>query len=130
MRIINGIIICVFLFFLLSCDDKALTENTPCMQGRYIGSNCSGFIIQILDNSDIGKDVYLPSSGSKIKNSVIAQIDTSLAKTRLESSELIPKDIIFHFTYVNGCYPQKAFIYCPQKASIIITSISSKPCND
>lgn len=119
----------IFILILLSCNDKTISDDNTCVKGKYIGGYCSGFVIEILDNSGIGKDLNLSMIGKQVKNGVIAHIDTSLAKPYHKIEALFPEDSIFYFTYKYGKYPPKAFILCPQEASIIITSVSPSPCN-
>jgi hypothetical protein len=119
-------VILISALFTLSCVDEP--EESPCVQGKYLGEYCEGVIVQILDESTIGSDLSSMFGDEMYANSVVVSMDTLLTKN-IESS-IFASDSAFYFNYTEGGYPRKQFNICEPSASITITHVSKQPCVD
>jgi hypothetical protein len=118
------ILILAIGLFAFSCEDQDLKSD--CILGKYIGSYCEGAVVQILDNNKIGRDWKSMFSDEVYTNSVVASIDTLMAKGL--APDFFSTDSVFYFKYRNGGYARKQFNVCEPSAFITITFISKKPC--
>lgn len=119
----------IILVQILSCSEKTILDANPCVKGKFVGSYCSGYIIKIEDNSEIGKDWKNMFTNEIITNSVLASIDTTLYKHLNHPETYFSKDSIFFFKYRDGGYPPKQYVLCAPEPFITITNISKEPCN-
>lgn len=110
--------------FAFSCEDQDLRSD--CVRGRYIGTYCEGAVIQILSDHRIGKDWKGMFSDEVYTNSVVASIDTLIAKGI--DPDFLTLDAEFYFKYRDGGYARKEFSICEPSAFITITYISENPC--
>ncbi len=110
--------------FAFSCEDQDLKSD--CVHGRYIGTYCEGAVIQILSDHIIGKDWKGMFNDEVYTNSVVASIDTLIAKGI--DPDFFTPDAEFYFKYRDGGYSRKEFSICEPSAFITITYISENPC--
>ncbi|WP_125185159.1 hypothetical protein [Botryobacter ruber] len=113
--------------FAFSCKDQPLI-HTDCVRGKYIGEYCEGVVIQIPDDHKIGKEWKSTYSSETYKNSVVASIDSLLAKSLGNPNSYFSPDSVFYFKYKDGGYPRKQYNVCEPSAFITITFISKNSC--
>ena len=119
----------IIMVFAFSCE-KDDTVRADCVQGKYKGEYCEGAVIQILDDHKIGKDWESMYGDETYKNSVVASIDSLMAKSLNSSDSYFSIDSVFYFRYVGGGYPRKQYNICEPSASITITFVSKNPCQN
>ena len=107
-----------------SCESQ--TEISQCIKGKYVGTYCDGHVIQILDQSTIGKN-WNNHFGIQYTNCVLASVDSIYSKSIIESKQFFSKDSVFYFKFINGGYPLKAYINCEPTPFITITYLSVNP---
>jgi hypothetical protein len=105
-------------------------RSTPnqCIKGMFIGYYCEGFVIKILDNSNIGKSWNGMYDSKVYENSVVASVDSIYIKTITGVNHYFTSGSIFYFKYIDGGYPRKEFNICDPSPFITITSMSTSPC--
>ncbi len=119
-----------FILILLNvrCEDLENSLNDQCIKGKYIGENCAGVIIQLLEEHRIAQDWVSIDGKRTYTNAVVASIDTTFARQTGNIGNYFSGDSIFYFQYINGGYPLYQYIFCEPSASITITYLSEKPC--
>ncbi|MCH7414339.1 hypothetical protein MM213_12645 [Belliella sp. R4-6] len=120
------------LFCIAGCMEKDIENiDNSCIKGRYIGSYCEGVVVEIMNESDIGKNWEGMFDSKEYTNSVVASIDTIFLST-IDNREEIEKFIldgnVFYFQYKLGGYPRKEFDICEPSSFITIFNISTIPC--
>lgn len=111
-----------------SCDKNEATINKNCIKAKFIGTYCEGIVIQIIDGADIGIDWNGMYDGKSYTNSVVASVDSLLAKS-IEVPEIyFSVDSVFYFKYNNGGYPRNHYNLCEPSAFITISYISKNRC--
>jgi hypothetical protein len=106
-----------------ACTKTENSLNRNCIEGKFMGFYCEGAVIQIVDNSNIGRD-WISLDGSKIyEHSIVASIDTLLTKDIDDNISLFSSDSIFYFKYREGGYARKQYNYCEPSPFLTITSI-------
>ncbi|MCL6260906.1 hypothetical protein M3O96_17515 [Aquiflexum sp. TKW24L] len=123
IKIIAFLILPIGLFA-FSCEDQDL--KLDCIRGKYIGNYCEGAVIQILDDHKIARDWKSMFSDEVYTNSVVASIDTLIAKGL--DPDFFSTDAVFYFKYREGGYGRKQFSICEPSAFVTITYISKNPC--
>jgi len=101
------------------------TLQTDCIRGKYLGNYCEGAVVQILGEHKIGRDWKSMFSDEVYTNSVVASIDTLMAKDL--DPDFFSTGAEFHFKYRDGGYGRKQFSVCEPSAFIIITFVSKIP---
>jgi hypothetical protein len=120
----------LFILFALSisCTDFPQVKN-ECIKGKFLGSYCSGYIIQILDNSNIGKTWKSELHGIEYKNCLVANLDTAVFKISTHKDALNASlDSIIYFKFKEGGYPRQNFNICEPVPFVTITYTSPTPC--
>lgn len=112
--------------FAFSCEDQELKSD--CVFGKYIGNYCEGVVVQIQDDHKIGRDWKSMFSDEFYTNSVVASIDTLMAKGI--DPNFFSSDSVLYFKYRDGGYGRKQFSICEPSAFITITFISKSPCQN
>jgi len=127
MKMTNKILFVLFTFS-TSCTDFPQVKN-ECIKGKFIGTYCSGYIIQILDNSNIGKTWKSELYGTEYKNCLVANLDTTVFKIPTYNDALnMSSDSIIYFKFQQGGYPRRNFNICEPVPFVRITYTSTDPC--
>jgi hypothetical protein len=104
-----------------SCEKKS---SDQCIKGKYVGTYCGGIVIQILDQSTIGKNWNNQFNDLQYINCVVASVDSVYLKSIIDPGRYFTRDSIFYFKYIDGGYPSQLFIICEPSPFITITSLS------
>jgi len=121
-------IVLITLTAFASCTTLSKDEN-KCVKGKFIDTYCSGYVIQILDNSVKGKEWEGSHNGKLYKNSLVASFDTTIFTTGTHPDPLNTElDSIFYFKFREGGYPRQEFNICEPSPFITITYTSPNPC--
>lgn len=118
------ILVLIMGLFSFACEEQLMESD--CVYGRYVGEYCEGVVVQILDDHKIGNNWQSMFSDETYSNSVVASIDTLMAK-KIDSG-LFSEGSEFHFKYKDGGYGRKQYSVCEPSASITITYLSEQPC--
>lgn len=125
--ILLPVIVAIIIIGNSGCDKDEATINN-CIMGKFVDTYCEGIVIQILDETDIGIDWYGMYDGKSYTKSVVASVDSLLAKTIATPEIYFSADSVFYFRYINGGYPRKQYNLCEPSSSITITYVSKDPC--
>jgi hypothetical protein len=110
-----------------SCEKRS---SERCIKGMFVGPYCFGSVIQILDQSGIGKNWNNQFNGLQYTNCVLASVDSVYFKSIIDPERYFSKDSIFYFKYIEGGYSSQLFIICEPSPFITITSLSLVPCSN
>jgi hypothetical protein len=123
----KSLLLIILSGLLFGCTEKVLTSK-DCIRGKYVTKYCGGYIVEILDESKIGRTWKDMRGIHSYKNSVVASIDTSFLKP-LDFEKHFEKEAVFYFRYTEGGYAQKQFDLCEPTPFITIISITDN-CED
>ncbi|MDZ7606766.1 MAG: hypothetical protein U5K79_14520 [Cyclobacteriaceae bacterium] len=109
----NHLIVFILLILIaVSCEVYENSGQTECLKGKYLGDNCQGVAIQILEEHRIAQDWVSIDGKRTYTNAVVASIDTIYAQQAGNIGDYFSGDSIFYFQYINGGYPRYQYIFC------------------
>ena len=117
-----------YAFFLLlfntGCNQNPDALN-KCVKGKLITNYCGDAVIQILDDSKIGRDFQVYNS-DYYKNCVLAATDSIAI---LRNGFAVPSDSVIYFQYIRGTFANKSYKNCQPYPFVLLTSVSNNPCS-
>lgn len=121
------VIVAIVIIGNFGCEKDEIMINN-CIKGKFIDTYCEGIVIQILDEADIGIDWNGMYDDKLFTNSVVASVDSLMAKSIATPEIYFSTDSVFYFKYINGGYPRKQYNLCEPSSFITITYVSKSPC--
>jgi hypothetical protein len=120
----------MYISFLFTISVTSCSQQSGlayCIKGQYVGSYCSGSVINILDKTGIGK-TWKGQDGTNYTNAVVASIDSIYIKSVVHPDNYFKQGTIFYFKYRDGGYPRLEYNLCEPAPFITITYLSLSPC--
>lgn len=116
------------LIQIVSCTNPS-KDGDDCVKGKFIGTYCDGYVIQILEDRVKGKDWEGIHNGKIYKNSLVASFDTTVFNSNSYPDPLNTKsDSTFYFKFKEGGYPRQKFNVCEPSPFVTIIFTSPNPC--
>ena len=133
-RMIHAIVLILWVGIAAGCqnDSNTIALSHECVKGKYLGRYCEGFVIQILDDSKIGRDWDSMHDSATYSNSVVASVDSLLLNSLSsgQSAHYFSEGSVFFFQYKEGGYPRRQYNICEPSPFITISFLSKEACVD
>jgi len=115
-------------FSIISTTSCSQYDNlTSCTKGKYVGTYCSGSVINILDKNGNGK-TWKGQDGTTYTNAFVASIDSVYIKSVEHPENYFKPGTIIYFNYREGGYSRPEYNLCVPEPFITITYLSLSPC--